>query len=52
MSSTPQGAPKNKKQYAKPDPKVYGSIDGLTAGISGPSTISDGGGGAAMNKTH
>jgi hypothetical protein len=51
MNSAPQDAPKSKKQYAKPGLKVYGSIDGLTAGIIGASPNSDGGSIGTMVKT-
>lgn len=51
MSSVLQDAPKIKKQYAKPGLKVYGSIDGLTAGIAGPSANLDGGVTGGMTKT-
>ena len=52
MNSASQGGPSPKKRYVKPNLKVYGDIEGLTAAVNPVSTIADGGSSGVMVKTH
>jgi hypothetical protein len=52
MNSASQGGPSPKKRYVKPNLKVYGDIEGLTASVGPASVTPDGGLSGTMTKTH
>ena len=52
MNSASQGGPNPKKRYVKPNLKVYGDIEGLTAAVNATSPTADGGTSGIMTKTH